>query len=123
MNSQNSKVQIITATLLGTLDEVKIDTQTDRTFRKVKKVFMYAGYSFATNKNCSLTSGLYIHNHEVFPSDFDSFLLFPHPGNDAFTNDIAAEAGGSQLVCKLKDTGNGNAPYKVTIMLILEDKA
>jgi len=123
MNSQKNKIQIITATLQGTLDEVKIDTQTDKTFRKVKKVFMYAGYSFATNKNCTLTSGLYIHNHEVFPADFDSFLLFPHPGNEAFTGDIEAEAGGSQLVCKIKDTGNGNVPYTITMILVLEDKA
>lgn len=124
MDSQKTKYQIITTTLAGTRDSAIIDVATDKLFKTVDKIFLYGGtgFSVSTNKNVALTDGLYINNREVFPSLFDGALLFPYPGHEKFTDEINAEAGGSQFKCKVTDTGNGGVAYTVTFILVLKDR-
>jgi len=125
MDSQKTKYQIITANLTGNRDSAVIDVTTDKLFKTVDKIFLYGGTSFivSTNKNVLITNGLYINNREVFPSLMDGALLFPYPAHEIFTDNINAEAGGSQFKCTVTDTGNAGVAYTVTFVLVLKDRA
>jgi hypothetical protein len=115
---RNIRHQIIQV-LINSTSNIDVRAELDKSYKKATKIVMFVNPIYSSNTNLSISSALTINNEEQFANDFPTGLLFPIKDNDIYTN-INAEANGSILEAKVKDTAY-TTNYYLTIIVTLEN--
>lgn len=120
MAKRKKRTQIIKQLISAANTEYDISVETDKQYKRVKKIYAYGDPNYTQNNNLVFASPLKINNVDILPENFDATLLYPINHNDDFTQ-INEEAGGSRLEVSVKDENTVSTPYYFTIVLILEN--
>ena len=121
MSQPKIKYQQLTLTIVAPSQEVPIDAETDKLYKKVTGLNIVL--SDSTNKFSTID--LDINNQEVFPENFEVLrLLFRDQVPFGYEyHELNEPAAGSRLKGKYKDVPTGGVyPYTVNISLRLENQ-
>lgn len=116
--------QRITVLITAQNKPVAFSTNTDRTYKYVKKITVYTSPALSENRSTTkLTKDFKIDGKIMFPSDFDLYPL--HPMALATEKDYKnkfVKAEGSTIEGEVMDTGVVAVPYYLTIQLCVDNE-
>lgn len=69
----------------GSPANVEIDKLIDPRYKRITDIFMYTDEDITANVNLTFDKDLRISDEEVYPVDFDTFMLYPIMQNQEFT--------------------------------------
>ena len=121
MGQPKIKYQQITLTVASSGQEIAIDFETDKLYKKATGVNLV----LSDDKNKFSTIELEINTQEVFPENFEALrLMFRDQVPFGYEyHELNEPASGSRVKGKYKDVPTGGTyPYKVIISLRLENE-
>lgn len=106
----------------GSTPDVTIDENIDTRYKRVTGVFMYTDEAIANNLNLEFENDLRISDQIVYPTNFDSFVLFPVLQNQEFTTlKPAIPVANSKIEGRVKSSTAVGADTYLTILLRVEE--
>lgn len=106
----------------GSTPDVTIDENIDTRYKRVTGVFMYTDTELANNLNLEFENDLRISDQIVYPTNFDSFMLYPIMQNNEFTTlKPAIPVANSKIEGRVKSSTAVGADTYLTILLRVEE--
>lgn len=96
-----------------------IDFDAKMEYDNIEEIMIYGDTSYSSNRNMQFTQPLKIGKKEIFPTDFDTFLLFPRPEHAMFRK-LNEPARGNKVSGRIQDPNtSGFSAYTCRIKLVL----